>query len=143
MTERTFLFPFLVGLLGLWLSVGCTALSTASKPILRLAPTAVTIPLEREHQDVVDARAPLDTIVCLKVQKSAHLKLVVEVENGELGGMLHLVSGDGSLLNAQPMRPGRRFYELFGYAKPGSPSQCVRIETTQGWSLIRIVWREV
>ena len=143
MLERTFLCAFLGGLLGLWASVGCTSLSTAARPMVRLAPTAVTIPLEREHQDVVDARAPLDTIVCLKIQKSAHLKLVVEVENGELGGILHLVSGDGTPLDAQPMRPGKRFYELFGYAKSGSLSQCLRIETTQGWSLLRVVWREL
>ena len=63
---------FLSGLclLGALCLQGCTEPPKASlMDRITLAPTAVTIPLERLHQDVLDARAPLDTFVCLKVKQ--------------------------------------------------------------------------
>ena len=82
----------LTGILFCW--SGCATPPTSSlMDRVTLAPTAVTIPLERLHQDVLDSRAPLDTFVCLKAGQEGNVEVKVEVDTGLLGEM--------TLLNAQ------------------------------------------
>ena len=105
-----------------------------------LAPTAVTIPLERQHQDVLDARAPLDTFVCLRMEQEMDLELKVEVEEG-LAGELVLLSPDGKILDKTVLNPSRRFYSVRGWAKVGNPSQCAQFRLQSGWSMVTLKWR--
>ena len=119
----------------------CTFLAacapTAPRSLLErvtLAPTAVTIPLERQHQDVLDARAPLDTFVCLRMSQEMNLELKVEVEGG-LAGELILLSPSGQVLDKKVMNPARRFYSVRGWGNVGNPSQCAQFKLESGWSL--------
>ena len=128
----------------LWLCVfltGCAPQSSVSLlERVTLAPTAVTIPLEREHQDVLDARAPLDTFVCLRMDQEMNLELKVEVEEG-LSGELVLLSPDGQLLDRTLLNPARRFYSVRGWAGVGNPSQCAQFRLQSGWSMVTLKWR--
>ena len=129
----------LLPILSVWF--GCTSgTQTSVLERVTLAPTAVTIPIERDHQDVLDARAPLDTFVCLRFDQERELELKLEVEE-ELEGELILLSPDGELLDRVVIAPARRFYSVRGWAKPGSPSQCAQIRVQSGWSMVSLKWR--
>ena len=122
-------------------SMGCA--SKTPKSLLErvtLAPTAVTIPLEREHRDVVDARAPLDTFVCLRFDQERNLELKLEVDES-LEGELLLLSPAGEVLDKAILQSARRFYSVRGWASPGNPSQCAQIRLQSGWSMISLKWR--
>ena len=106
-----------------------------------LAPTAVTIPLERLHQDVLDARAPLDTFVCLRAQDERSVEVKVEVDTGLVGEMT-LLDTKGQVLDRTVLEQHRKFYSLQGWASVGAPSQCLRISLREGWSLVSVKWRE-
>jgi hypothetical protein len=107
---------------------------------ITLAPTAVTIPMERLHQDVLDSRAPLDTYICLRTQEKANVEVKVEVDEGLLGEMT-LLSPTGEVLDRSPLEKHRKFYSLRGWSSPGSPSQCLRIQVKEGWSMVSVKWR--
>ena len=132
---RFLLFP----IASVWF--GCTsATQTSVLDRVTLAPTAVTIPIERAHQDVLDARAPLDTFVCLRFDQERELELKLEVEEA-LEGELILLSPVGAILDRVDIAPARRFYSVRGWANPGSPSQCAQIKVKSGWSLVSLTWR--
>ena len=129
----------LLPLFGIFL--GCAAAPpTSVLERVTLAPTAVTIPIERDHQDVLDARAPLDTFVCLRFDQERELELKLEVEEG-LEGELLLLSPDGEMLDRVAIIPARRFYSVRGWASPGSPSQCAQLKVKSGWSMVSLKWR--
>ena len=135
---------FLSGLclLGALCLQGCTEPPKASlMDRITLAPTAVTIPLERLHQDVLDARAPLDTFVCLKVKQEANVEVKIEVDTG-LTGAMTLLDATGKVLDMTRLEKHRKFYSMRGWASVGAPSQCLRIELREGWSMVSIKWRE-
>ena len=122
-------------------AVGCVPKAPVSLlERVTLAPTAVTIPLEREHQDVLDARAPLDTFVCLRMDQEMNLELKVEVEEG-LAGEFLLLAPDGRVLDRTLLNPARRFYSVRGWANAGNPSQCAQFRLESGWSMVRLKWR--
>ena len=120
---------------------GCSEPAKASlMDRVTLAPTAVTIPMERLHQDVLDSRAPLDTYICLRAQEKANVEVKVEVDEGLLGEMT-LLNPSGEVLDARVLEKHRKFYSLRGWSSPGSPSQCLRIQVKVGWSMVSVKWR--
>ncbi len=121
-------------------SLGCTTTKTNVQSIT-LAPTAVAVPVERDHHDVLDSRAPLDRWVCLRSEERQWVSVLVELGEPNLKGTMTLFDAAGVAQGQAAIQPGRRIYELEGQAKVGSPSLCVSIRVEEGWSMYRLRWR--
>ena len=120
---------------------GCTTTLPDNTQAITLAPTAVTLPLERDHHDVLDSRAPLDRWVCLRSEERQWVSVLVELSEAKLTGELTLYDPSGVPIDQTPIQKGRRIYEMEGQAPVGSPSLCGSMTVEEGWSMVRLRWR--
>ena len=121
-------------------SLSCAPLTPSKRNAVTLAPTAVNVPLERVHQDILDSRAPLPTVICLKSnveqQVSARITLDVDVTATAV-----LLGPSGNNLGPPKMIRGGELTSLRGMVGKNVPSLCAELKAIQGWGMFTLEWR--
>ena len=121
--------------------LGCSVQGERSQSVMdrvTLAPTAIGIPEDRELQDVLDARAPLPSVFCVRSEKRGAVSLRVELDT-PVEGNLELLSAEAEGQSVIRIETRQQIYSVRGFHAGENPA-CMSLKLTQGWSLARVSW---
>ena len=91
-----------------------------------------------ELQDVLDARAPLPSVFCVRSEKRGAVSLRVELDT-PVEGNLELLSAEAEGQSVIRIETRQQIYSVRGFHAGENPA-CMSLKLTQGWSLARVSW---